>query len=219
MNARFVTLADNIVPQKNTQRQHNNIAEPYFPPAHPLRRFECRISVQALKALSKRLMRVMEKRLREIEKFAVGFDTLMNRSLRHPSTRPSKETHLPVIAPRSVRNVFPKKKVAPRNAERSDALINAPRETPVDFTGKRLARLFVGIDQKHPLSARLIDGELFLRRKTIPLPQENAGTKSACDVDGGVFAVRIDDNNFIGESHALQAPSDIRFFVLCYNDG
>jgi hypothetical protein len=118
-----------------------------------------------------------------------------------------------VLSPRAERHGFTQKVIAPTDAKpcRWPGVLRNGR---ADLFGQLAAHLLVGIDEKDPLPTRLVDGELFLRGKTVPLSRNNARAEPAGDLDRPIFAERIHNDDFVGEPDAAETPFDVSLFVL-----
>ena len=69
---------------------------------------------------------------------------------------------------------------------------------------------FVGIETEHPVVARLLDGELLLRPEAQPVLLNDPGTMALGQCLRAVAAAGIDDDDLVGEAHALQAGLQLR---------
>ena len=69
---------------------------------------------------------------------------------------------------------------------------------------------FIGIETEHPVVAGGRDGELLLRPKAQPVLLNDARPESFGQRRRAVRAAGIDDDDLVGETHALQAGFQLR---------
>jgi hypothetical protein len=110
--------------------------------------------------------------------------------------------------PAALEKVFPGETVSGNRQRRV-------RDNIPDFCCRLGGNPFVGVQNKHPGQATLINGKLFLRPESLsPGLQENLAAEIVRNPDGIIRTARIDNDNLLSEGNALQAILQIVRFIM-----
>jgi hypothetical protein len=110
--------------------------------------------------------------------------------------------------PSALKKVFPGETVS--GAQERRLLDNL-----LDFFRRFGGNPFVGVQNKHPGQATLINGKLFLRPESPPPGlQENIAAEIPRDPDGIIRTARVNDDNLLRKGNTPQAIRQIVRFIL-----